>query len=287
EAEKGQDNVVYTFRQIPAYSCETGICSKSRYGVCGDICESFSTADTAAGAESGAQTEEKIIKTVDLTVQTKEYDTYISALEASVLANSGYVETSESNSGGYYNSNRRATYTVRIPADKLDAFLTSANENGKIVNKTENQQNVTLEYVDLESRISAYKTEQATLTGLLEKAESLENVLSIQERLSEVNYQIESYTAQLRVLENRVSYSTVTLRIDEVERVTETEPSLWERIKNTFIDNVDELGDWLSDAVVAVIGGLPIILPAVAAAAIAIIIIRKLFKKRKARKQNG
>ncbi len=251
------------------------------------VSENSSVVNTAAGVENGTKTEEKIIKTVDLTVQTKEYDTYISALTASVSANGGYVETAETNSGGYYSSNRYATYTVRIPAEKLDAFLTAANENGKIVTKTENQQNVTLEYVDLESRISAYKTEQATLTGLLEKAESLENVLSIQERLSEVNYQIESYTAQLRVLENRVSYSTVTLRIDEVERVTETEPSLWERIKNTFLDNVDELVDWLGDAVVGVIGGLPIILPMGAAILIAIIIIRKAVKKRKAKKLNG
>lgn len=245
---------------------------------------SSATADTAAGAESGTQTEEKIIKTVDLTVQTKQYETYVSALEASVSANGGYVENAETHSGGYYNSNRHATYTVRIPANNLDAFLAAANENGKIITKTENQQNVTLEYVDLESRISAYKTEQATLTGLLEKAESLENVLAIQERLSEVNYQIESYTAQLRVLENRVSYSTVTLRIDEVERVTEAEPSLWERIKNTFLDNVDGLVDWLEDAVVSVIGGLPIIIPVVVVAVAAIIIIRKLIKKRKAKK---
>ena len=246
--------------------------------------ESAAAGAVADASQTTNKTEEKIIKTVDLSVQTKEYDTYISAMTASVAANGGYVENSEADMGGYYDSNRYSTYTVRIPADKLDAFLTSAGENGKIVSKTETQQNVTLEYVDLESRISAYKTERETLTSLLEKAESLENVLAIQERLSEVNYEIESYTAKLRVLENRVSYSTVTLRISEVERVTEAEPTLWERIKNTFLDNVDELKEGLSDLVVGVIGGLPIILPLAAAAATAIIIIRKIIKKRKAKR---
>lgn len=238
------------------------------------------------GAESGtaAETNEKIIKTVELNIQTKEYDTYISALAASVTANGGYVETSENDMGGYANRNRYATYTVRIPADNLDAFLTSAGENGKIVSKTENQQNVTLEYVDLESRISAYQTEKATLTALLEKAESLENVLSIQERLSEVNYQIESYTSQLRVLENRVSYSTVTLYINEVERVTETEETLGAKIKNAFLNNVDNLGEFLSEAVVTIIGGLPIILPVGALAVAAILIVRKIIRKRRASK---
>lgn len=241
--------------------------------------------DTVEKPASGeAKTEEKIIKTVDLRIQTKEYDAYVAALNANVKACGGYVETSEADMGGYYDSNRYSTYTVRIPAEKLDEFLASAGENGKIVNKTESQKNVTLDYVDLESRISAFKTERETLTSLLEKAESLENVLSIQERLSEVNYEIESYTAQLRVLENRVSYSTVTLNISEVERVTETEQTLWAKIKNTFFENLDNLKEGVSEIIVGVIGGLPIIIPVAAVAAIIIIILRKIIKKRKANK---
>ena len=227
---------------------------------------------------------EKIIKTVEAYVQTKEYDKYISGLTANVTANGGYVEKSDANMGGYYNSNRHCTYVLRIPADKLDEFMLAAEENGKITSKTETQQNVTLEYVDLESRISAYKTEKETLTGLLEKAASLENVLAIQERLSEVNYQIENYTAQLRVLANRVSYSTVTLNIDEVERVNEAEPTLWQRIKNEFLDNIDNLKEGFEDFAVAIIGGLPVIIPVIVIATVAIIIIKKLIKKRKSKK---
>lgn len=236
--------------------------------------------------ESGEtpQTNEKIIKTVEAYVQTKEYDKYIESLTASVMANGGYVENSDANMGGYGNSNRHSVYTLRIPADKLDAFMLSAEENGKITSKTETQKNVTLEYVDVESRISAYKTERETLTGLLEKAASLENVLSIQERLSEVNYQIENYTAQLRVLENRVSYSTVTLHISEVERVTETERTLWQRIKNEFLNNIDNLKDGLEDFAVTIIGGIPVIIPVVVIAIVAIIIIKKLIRKRKAKR---
>ena len=234
-----------------------------------------------APAQGQTESEEKIIKTVDLNVQTKEYDAYLASLNASVAACGGYVETSESDMGGYYDSNRYSTYTVRIPAEKLDEFLTSASEKGKITSKTESQQNVTLDYVDLESRISAFRTERETLMNLLEKAESLENILSIQERLSEVNYEIESYTAQLRVLENRVSYSTVTLRISEVERVSGAKPTLWSRIKDNFLDNVDALIDGLEDIAVGIIGGLPIILPFAAVAVAVILILRKIIRKRR------
>lgn len=244
------------------------------------------TADAESPAEK-TESNEKIIKTVEVYVETKEYDTYISSLNASVNSLGGYVETSTADFGNGYSSNRYATYTVRIPADKLDEFITSAGKNGTITSKTENQQNVTLEYVDLESRIEAYKTEKQTLTNLLEKAESLDNVLAIQERLSEVNYQIESYTSQLKVLENRVSYSTVTLRINEVERVTEAEPTLRTRIKNEFADNLEELVEWFKDAVVGIIGGLPILIPLFALVLAVILIIRRLIKKRRAKKNSN
>lgn len=245
-----------------------------------DIVTEHLTDSSSANGSTSLQNE-KIIKTVDLSVETKEYDAYISALSASVAAAGGYVESSTADFGNGYSSNRYATYTVRIPAEKLDDFLVCAGENGTITSKTEEQQNVTLEYVDLESRIEAYKTEKQTLTTLLEKAESLDNVLAIQDRLSEVNYMIESYTSQLKVLENRVSYSTVTLRIAEVERVTETEPTLWSRIKNRFADNLDGLVDWFKDAVVEIVGGLPIIIPAAAVITVAILVLRRIIKKRR------
>ncbi len=242
----------------------------------------FVNADSATGEAPSQNTQnEKIIKTVELSVETKEYEAYISALGSSVSAAGGYVETSTANLGNNSRYNRYATFTVRIPAANLEAFLSAAGEKGIITSKTENQQNVTLEYVDLESRIEAYKTEKATLTGLLEKAASLENVLAIQERLSEVNYQIETYTSQLKVLENRVSYSTVTLRINEVERVTEAKPTLWSRIKNRFLSNLDNLVDWVKDGVVAIVGGLPVIIPLGAAIFVAILIIRKIIRKRR------
>lgn len=282
-------------------ACSKGVMNDSAVNEIGSSPESFYSYSADSSAGQGYITEdsaeivdtkadaqnEKIIKTVELSVETKEYDAYISSLSASVTALGGYVETSSADFGNGYSSNRYATYTVRIPADKLNSFLVSAGENGTITSKTENQQNVTLEYVDLESRIEAYKTEKETLTDLLKKAESLDNVLAIQERLSEVNYQIESYTSQLKVLENRVSYSTVTLRINEVERVTEAEPTVWSRIKNRFADNLDELADWFKDTVVEIVGGLPILIPFAAFAAVVILILKKIIKKRKARKDSN
>ena len=109
--------------------------------------------ESASEAQSNITDGEKIIKTVDLSVDTKEYDKYISSLTSQVSAAGGYIESSSSDMGGYGSGSRYSCYVVRVPADKLDSFLASSEEYGKIVRKTENQENVTFEYIDLESRI--------------------------------------------------------------------------------------------------------------------------------------
>ncbi len=248
--------------------------------------ESFDTNKSPTMNESSPSpsqntTDEKIIKTVDLTVETKEFDNYLTLLKSNVSKFGGYVENSESNYGRYEYSTRRAYYIVRIPANKLEDFLASASEKGTIISKNEQQSNVTLEYVDIQSRINAYKTERETLTNLLSMATSLADTLSIQERLSEVNYQIETYTSKLNILENRVSYSTVSVDITEVERITETEPTLWSRIKERFSDNLIGIKEWFEDVIVGLIGGIPVMVPILI---VVIPIAVLIFKKHKAKK---
>ena len=231
--------------------------------------------------------EEKIVKTVNLTVETKEYEQYISAMRSDVAASGGYVETSSLNDSYSGRNSRYASFVFRIPADKRDEFLQKAGENGKITFQKEDQLNVTLEYVDIQSRIKAYTTERDTLLELLKKADDLKDVISVQERLSDVNYQIENYTSQLRVLENRVSYSTVSLDLYEVERVTEDETSLSGEIKNALAENWSNLKQGIRDFIVWFVGGLPIIIPVAVLIAVAIIVLCKVIKKRKAKKNIG
>ena len=231
--------------------------------------------------------EEKIVKTVNLTVETKEYEQYISAIRSDVAAAGGYVETSSLNDSYSGRNSRYASFVFRIPADKLDEFLQKAGEKGKITFQKEDQLNVTLEYVDIQSRIKAYTTERDTLLELLKKADDLKDVISVQERLSDVNYQIENYTSQLRVLENRVSYSTVSLDLYEVERVTEDETSLSGEIKNALAENWSNLKQGIRDFIVWFVGGLPIIIPVAVLIAVAIIVLCKVIKKRRAKKNIG
>ena len=92
-------------------------------------------------------------------------------------------------------------------------------------------EDVTLNYVDMESRIEALKIEKKSLEKLLGEAKNLTDLFSIQERLTEVIYEIESYESQLRTYDNLIDYTTVTIYISEVERTIAAEnQSIWQEI---------------------------------------------------------
>ena len=206
---------------------------------------------TAAGVETGATVSEtpqmnrKLIRTFDIQIQTKEFDSVVAGIQTKINELGGYIEQSSLDSGSsYYNHYNRYSYmTVRIPSDKLDQFVSNVKENANVTNISESTEDITLSYVDVESRKAALETEQGRLLELLEKAETVEDIITIESRLSEVNYQLESYTSRLRTMDNQVDYSTVHINISEVDRETKVEPkTFWEEVTEEFGDSMYGLG---------------------------------------------
>lgn len=227
----------------------------------------------------------KLIRTVYLDAQTREYDTLMTALDEKIAELGGYVESRDAYNGSEYSSRTRyCSLVIRIPAEKLDQFVTHVNENCNVTNTSETVENVTLEYVDTEARVEALETEQARLMELLESAENLEDILQIEERLSDVNYELSSYASQLRVLENQVSYATVHLTINEVQKLTPVEePTVWERIRDGFSETISDVADGAVDLFVWVAVNSPRI--AIWAVVIVVIVVLVRAIKPKVRKK--
>ena len=167
--------------------------------------EEQDTTETAAPGEGGfsssnvmlpaqAPAERKIIWTVDIEAETLEFDSFLSNLEQAVQTFNGYLEgSSVSGSSIQYTSNRYGTMTIRIPPDQLDPFLDQVGKIGTVTYTNKSSEDVTLDYIDVESRIEALEVEQERLLTLLESAQDLESVIQLESRLSEVRYQLESY----------------------------------------------------------------------------------------------
>ncbi len=237
------------------------------------------------GAVSVAATERKLIKNVDMNVETREYDKLLSTVENKVTELGGYIESLDAyNGSSYYNyrSTRNANMTIRIPKDRLDDFLNTVSDLGNVTSRTENVQDVTLTYVDLESHRDALQTEQERLLQLLEQAESVDDIITIEQRLSDVRYQLESMESQLRSYDNQVDYSTVYLYIDEVEVYTPVEEeTTWERISAGFMDSLKSIGEGIKEAAIWFVIHIPYLVIWAVVILMIILILKKIKKRTK------
>lgn len=229
----------------------------------------------------------KLIRTVNLNVETDAFDTLLETLNAEIAELNGYVEQSDisGNSMQSSRSRRWAHMTVRIPSTSLDMFITSVETNGNVTNKSETTTDVTLKYSDLESRKKSLTIEQDRIWELLEKADTLDAVIALEERLSEIRYELESMESQLRLYDNQVDYSTVHINIEEVKVYTPTAPeSVGERIQKGFAKNLEGMKEFCVDLFVDLISSIPILVPVLAVILIVVFFIRKKLAGRKMKK---
>ncbi len=250
------------------------------------------TADTGVTSENGleAQVENgrKLIRTVSLSLETKEFDSVLTNLSTKTTELGGYIETSSVNGNSYsHHSTRYASYVIRIPANKLNEFVEVVSELGNVTQKNESVEDVTLRYIDVESHKKALEIEQERLLELLSKAENMEEILTIESKLSDIRYEIENYESQLKTMDNQIDYSTVSVYVDEVERVTDTgEKGFFEEIKERFGNSLYVVARGIRGLVIGILGSLPILIVCGGVIAVVVIVVRKILKKRNMRKED-
>ena len=213
--------------------------------------------DTPRGGDASApetvDTSRKLITTCNIDIETKEFDRLLADVDAYVKSAGGYLESINTYNGSRYHGEvveRYANLTVRIPAEKLDDFIAEIGNAGNITNRTQNVQDITLTYVDMEAHERTLREEEERLTEFLRNAETVEDMIYIEDRLSNVRYQIESLESQLRTYDNKINYSTIYLNVSEVIEYTPVvyeEPTVAERMKDGFLDTIDDIKEWCED----------------------------------------
>lgn len=243
----------------------------------------------------------KLIRTVNISAETEDFDALVPSLQKQVEALGGYIESiSVYDAGSYYVEEQQvkqrcANLTARVPKEKLDGFLAQVGEQTNVTSHSENVEDVTLQYVDLESHKKALRTEQDRLLTLLEQAETVEDIIAIEGRLSEVRYQLESMESQLRTFDNQIDYSTVYLSIDEVRKYSAPQTAtVWERIERGFAKSLEDIGFGIRDFAIGFVIDIPYIVlwgVIIVAAVLIFRIVRKAWRKRKekraAREENA
>ena len=231
----------------------------------------------------------KLIRTVSLGYQTDQFDAFTAMLQEETAKLGGYIESSDMSKDAY-SSIRHAYFELRIPKEKLDSFLAGLDGEANLLHRSEYTQDVTLEYHDVESRKKALETEYDTLLRLLEQADSMDAILALNQRLSEIRYQLDSYESNLRMYDNQVQYSRVSVSVEEAKILTPAaESSAWDKIRQGFRQNLEDVGETLAGLGIFLLSSIPtlIVLGLFIAAAVFLIrrIVRRIRRKKEQKKE--
>ena len=252
------------------------------------------TGGTQLESGSGAAPEgspEKLIYSASATVETTEFDGTIEKLSALVEQYGGFVESSSVNGSNYYtqsrgySSTRYASYVIRVPSDKFSALMGSLSTLGNVPYSHTYTENITAQYYDTDARLTAYQTQEARLLEMMEAAKTVEDLIAIEEKLTELRYQIESLQSTLKNWDRQVAYSTLDLEVQEViEYTPESRMSYGQELALALTNGLKRTGEFFKDLLLAIVGALPALVILAVVLAILIPVWKKRRKARKARK---
>ena len=218
-----------------------------------DVLENMKSSDeeSVSARDLINDVDKKLILNSNMNLESQDLDDTSNQLSALIKKYNGYFKSSNMYSKSSYI--RIIDACIRIPAQNYSSFLEELKTLGNMTSYSENVDDVTDHYMDIEARLNSLKAQEEKVLEFYEKAVSIEDLMTVESRLSDLRYEIEYYEAQIKNYDLLVEYSTLNLTISETKIYTPTNPSFLSRLvsafNNGFNSFVDAIGDFLIDFV--------------------------------------
>lgn len=242
------------------------------------------------GSALRAQDGQKIVYTGELSIQSLEYDKSAAGIRAKIKQYGGFSESESESDKDYYwyssssssGNTRNLSITARIPSENFEAFMNSLEGEGKVMSRSMNAQNISQVYASKENYKQALEKEQSRLLEMMDKAGTIEEMIAVESRLSDVERQLNSYKTDLSAMDKDVQYSTIYINLKEVKRYTETvdTTTFGEKIRFAFEDAINNFTGFCQNVILFVVGNFPFLI----LFAILLVILFRWFGKRRAQK---
>lgn len=188
--------------------------------------------------------EEKLVYRCDLEIETLDYAETMASIKNAVANHDGVIQSeaeSDNSYNWYYEDYCKTNGTlhnyieIRIPSKNYEAFVAAVGGTGKVVSKSSSIDNISQRYYDTTARIEALQIQEKNLLGMMEKCETIEDMITVEQRLSDIQYELGGLLTDKRYMDMDVAYSYVNINVEEVMeyRIGETPVK-----KNTFFDRL-------------------------------------------------
>lgn len=231
------------------------------------------------GGQEAAQAGAKIIYTARLTLESKDYDDARAQLDQALATAGGYLESSEEYAGSGPEDQRCLSLTLRVPQENYESFLQAAAQTGNLVNQSQQAEDITTQYMDLEARLANLQAQRERLLQLQAQADTLADLLEIESSLNEVQYQLESWQSQMNWYEDQIQCCTVYLSLNEVQTYSPTAENFIQRLGAAFSEGWQGFVAGAQQLVVWLVMAWPVVLLA-AVVLVVVLFLRRLRRKR-------
>lgn len=234
--------------------------------------------------------ERKIIKNGNISLKVKDVQGRINDITVMTEQMGGYVENSSVNDipiavktvpegvAAKEDTTKIGSITIKVPADKFESTFQSLLTMGEVQNQSTNSNDITKEYMDLESRMNNLKIQEKTYQDLLAKTQNVEEILKVENEINRLRTEIDIMQGDLKRWNDQVEYSTIYVNLTEVkeaelEKVDTS--SVWQRARQGLINTVNNMKNGIAWLFVFIVSSLPYIFVLGAGSIFAIYLIRK------------
>ncbi len=255
--------------------------SKGETGTTGTV-----TGDSSYAPDAEEDYERKIIKTYHISLETKSYETARDAIIAAANTFGGYIsDSSEKDSVTYEGKkDRYATFTVRVPSEKVDEYVEAISQNASVLSKNLSTEDITTSYYDLEAQLESLLEQQARIEKLMDEATNFSYLLQLEDKLTGIRTQINSINKQIQIYDKSVALSFVHITLDEVVEYTEIveeDPSFGARIAEAFVGTFQNFWNFCQELVIVAVWLLPGIIIIGVAVPVIVVLARRRDKKKR------
>ncbi len=244
----------------------------------------------AQGSAAGSSEVRHVIRNGSMNLIVEDTRQTVREIQSKVKAVGGII--SESNIYEMREGQYAANLTLRIPEQQFDHFMEQLQELGKATDSSFTEDDVTMQYLDLETRIKNLEAQEERLREILEMANTVEEVLQVEKELGRVRGEIEVLTTQFTYLQDKVSYSTINLYIREEHIATQkVSPAPFEnlgaRMKEALVRSINFIMTAFATLLVVITTLLPVLLVLAMIGLIAWVLIGRIKRKKQSPPAGG
>lgn len=251
-------------------------CNSNNYNIAPEE-SGKSDADVGEGTVVIGQTDRKIVYYVTMEMYADDTTALGDTIKTQTVEKGGYMEGSSESTNNKYVYYR---YILRIPTEKLDAFLTSVESGGTVNSKTVTTTDITTQYVSAQANIEALESERAALNKLLENATLTSDVIAISKRISEINASLGALEKEINNYDSLIDYSTVTINVYKTQNKPADSRNFGEKLGDLLVKSFKSIGTAFKGLLIGLTAAFPYILMLGAVATIVIFVLIVVHKKK-------